>query len=85
MNYKVVWLETAENELAEIWLSAKDRDAVTEAAARLDRLLALAPLRLGESRSSSVNRIAYYQPLGVEFDVVEDDKRVYVQGEFLVE
>ncbi len=84
MRYEVVWGPRAEGMLASAWLAATDRNAVTHATASLTAHLAYDPLRLGESRTSSVHRIAYYPPLGVEFEVVEDDKRVIVQGVFTV-
>ena len=84
MSYEVVWGPRAEGMLATAWLDASDRNAVTYAAAGLDAQLADDPLRLGESRKSSVHRVAYFTPLGVEFEVVEDDKRVIVQGVFTI-
>ena len=82
MNYRVDWEPLAEQELAAIWNAAPDRNAVTAAASSLDRLLAHDPLRLGESRTSSVHRIAYHDILGVEYEVVEDDKLVIVHAVF---
>jgi hypothetical protein len=82
MKYEVVWQTVAENELAAIWLAAPDRDAVTDAAEWLDGRLARSPLTMGESRSSSVYRITFRPPIGLEFEVIEDDKRVIVQGVF---
>jgi hypothetical protein len=66
----------AEAELAAVWLAAADRMAVTSAAAWLDDHLARLPLQIGESRASSVYRLAFHSPLGIEFEVIEDDKRV---------
>ena len=40
MNHAVVWLESAEQELAKLWLGAVDRDAITDAAGLIDQLLA---------------------------------------------
>ena len=59
MKYRVIWDEIAEQELANIWLGAHDRDSVTRAAEWLDRCLAGSPLGVGESRASSVRRIAF--------------------------
>jgi hypothetical protein len=84
MNYEVVWGPIAENMLATAWLGFPDRNAVTRAAEWLDRHLAHDPLGLGFPRSSSVHRVAFRTPLGVEFEVIEDDKRVIVQGVFVV-
>jgi hypothetical protein len=82
MKYQILWDSTAEDELTAIWLAAADRTAVTRASAWLDLRLAIHPLELGESRASSVQRVAFHPPLGIEFEVIEDDKRVIVQGEF---
>jgi hypothetical protein len=41
--YTVEWEADAEGELADIWLQASDTDAVTQAQARIDRLLARDP------------------------------------------
>lgn len=40
------------------------------------------PLDIGESRSSSVHRLAFHSPLGIEYTVIEDDKRVTVMAVF---
>jgi len=79
-DYQVDWGPIAENMLATAWLAFPDRNAVTRAAAWLDRQLATSPLTTGRRRSSSVHRAAYRTPLGIEFEVIEDDKRVIVQG-----
>ena len=77
--YIVEWKDRAERQLAAIWLAATDRNAVTMTSNRIDQELARRPLQLGESRASSVQRILIDPPLGVEFEVIEDDKRVIVQ------
>ena len=82
--YNVFWKPIAEQELAAIWLKSTDRLSITVAATQADTLLALIPLEIGESRTSTVHRIAFCLPLGVEYEVVEDDKIVIVQGVFAV-
>ena len=82
MKYQVIWLPIAEAELATVWLASSSRKAVTTAAAWLDARLSRSPLTLGESRDSSVHRVAFRPPIGIEFEVIEDDKRVIVQGVF---
>ncbi len=84
MKYQVIWQNIAEEELAAIWLASPDRNTVSSAAAWFDSRLSRLPLSLGESRDSSVHRIAYHPPIGIEFEVIEDDKRVIVQGVFSV-
>lgn len=78
--YAVVWTPQAEDELAAIWVAAADRQAVTDATHRLEQQLAQNPLGTGESRDSSVHRVKMVPPIGIDFDVIEDDKRVLVQA-----
>ena len=84
MNYTVIWGPVSESHLATAWLAAPDREAVTVAAHELDLRLADDPLRRGEARESSVHRVTFELPLGIEFEVIEDDKKVIVQGVWLV-
>ena len=77
MKYTVLWTPTAEQELAAIWMGAPDRDAVTSAASSIDTLLAENADRQGESRYGNL-RIMFAPPLVVEFDVLEEDRIVYV-------
>ena len=82
MKYEVLWDARAEADLAAIWLAAADRQVIGMAATWFDYQLARSPLQLGESRKSTVHRVAFYTPLGIEFEVIEDDKRVVVQAVF---
>jgi hypothetical protein len=84
MNYHVEWTSEAENDLATLWNTAADRNAVTAASAWLDAQLAVDPLHFGEPWASSVHRIAVDDPIGIEFEVIEDDKRVIVHGVFAI-
>ena len=70
--YTVRWKRTALDRLAELWLEATDRSAVTVAVDEIDRILAADPHGAGESRSEST-RILFVAPVGVFFDV--DDSR----------
>jgi hypothetical protein len=84
MKHDVRWDTKAEQELAAVWLAAADRAAVSRASAWLDGQTASSPLTLGEARESSVHRIAFHSPVGVEFEVIEDDKRVIVRAVFAI-
>lgn len=84
MRYVVTWQEKAEQELSTIWIASHDRGAVSRASSEIDKHLIFEPLQYGESRSSSVHRVAFEEPLGVEFKVIEDDKRVVVMAVFAV-
>jgi plasmid stabilization system protein ParE len=77
MSYTVVWKPAAEKELAQLWTDADDRSAVTAAANEIDRLLKSNPRDQGESRSGSV-RVVFLDPLGVFFDVQDEDRLVSV-------
>jgi hypothetical protein len=75
--FGVEWLTSAESELTQIWLGARDRYAVTEAASRFDLVLRVDPASVGEFRDGD-ERIAFYDPLGVRFRVMPDQRRVLV-------
>ncbi len=77
MTFTVVWRPEAESTLAELWTSASDRQAVTDAANSIDVLLRSAPLEVGESRVANV-RILTVHPLSVYYDVHVDDRLVAV-------
>lgn len=63
--------------LAALWMAAPDRNAVTSAAHVLDQLLAEDPETRGEVRFATVRSFVIV-PLGVDFEVVELDRIVYV-------
>jgi hypothetical protein len=78
MNYSVLWTDNALDELAAIWTAASDRNAVTTASHRLELDLTREPYSRGIRRNSSVNRTATDLPLGVDYEIIEDDKRVRI-------
>jgi plasmid stabilization system protein ParE len=73
MRYTVVWAPSAEQDLAAIWIDAEDRGAVASAADRIDGLLRESPHGQGEPHYASV-RILLVSPLGIDFEVLEDDR-----------
>jgi hypothetical protein len=77
MNWTVVWFESAQNHLAELWLQALDREDVATAANTIDARLRRDPFQYSESRSGN-NRVMFIPPLGVSFDVSIDDRLVTV-------
>lgn len=71
--YTVVWVEGAQDDLAELWLNAADRNAVTAAAHAIDRELAEdAPVK-GKELSEGL-RSLFAAPLKAIFTVREDDR-----------
>lgn len=79
MSYTVIWRREALDELAVAWMMAADRDAVTVATAQIDRLLRASPLDQGESRDDDT-RVLFIRPLGVEYEVEEGDRKVFVNS-----
>jgi len=79
VSYTVTWHPKAENELATIWMAAPDRNAVTSAAAELDRQLEDDAGNVGESRTGK-RRITFVKPLAIIFEV-DEDKRTVVLGQ----
>lgn len=77
MNYTVVWLPNAVDELAALWTASARQAEVTVAAAELDQRLAVDPNAEGESRPNG-RRITFVPPLAIIFRVYENSKAVVV-------
>ena len=75
--FTVTWLEDAQNELAELWLEANDRSAITSATHAIDRELAEDAASKGEDVSEGLRSLTV-PPLRVIFAVSEDDRIVEV-------
>jgi hypothetical protein len=77
MRYTVTWKPSVKGRLADIWMTAPDRAAVTAAANSADSLLRVDPLGQGESRGG-ITRVPVVLPLAVVYEVHEDDRQVQV-------
>jgi mRNA-degrading endonuclease RelE of RelBE toxin-antitoxin system len=77
MKYTVIWKPSAQNELAKLWMEAKNRNRVRSAADKIDALLKIDPSSRGESRGG-FSRILFVPPLAVHFTVSEPDRTVTV-------
>jgi hypothetical protein len=77
MNYTVTWRPSAEQQLAQLWLSASDRDAVRAAADHMDAVLQRDPLSEGEARAGNT-RIFIAPPLAGYYDVHPPPREVFV-------
>lgn len=71
--YTVVWVQSALDELAEIWLEVSDRDSVAEAADKIDRELAEDAPAKGSELSEGL-RSLFVPPLKAIFAVREADR-----------
>jgi hypothetical protein len=78
MRYIVDWSEDALDELAAVWLAAHDKRAITAASHQLEQIVELDPYAGSIARNSSVNRTAIDLPLGIDYEIIEDDKKVRV-------
>ena len=82
MRYTVVWLPSAEEELANIWNGAADRQAVRRAADQIEVLLRTSSqVRGGNGEGTHAFTIF---PLAVIFEVSPDDRKVTVVEVFHV-
>jgi hypothetical protein len=70
MRFIVIWANPADHQYTAIWLGARDRIAVTEAARAIEERLGTDPANAGESRFDG-QRITFEMPLGVRFRVDE--------------
>jgi hypothetical protein len=77
IRYTVVWLESAQDELAELWIAAQHRNAVTTAAHAIDVLLSQDAPTQGMPVSEGL-RALFAPPLRVLFSVEEEDRVVEV-------
>jgi mRNA-degrading endonuclease RelE of RelBE toxin-antitoxin system len=77
MKYTVLWSTGAENQLAEIWLTAADRQAVTQAQAEIDHELSRNPLQKATHVAEGLYRLRI-APLQILFELSEPDRRVRV-------
>jgi hypothetical protein len=77
MIFTVVWMPNSEERLADVWLNAPDRRAVTRSAHRIDELLRVDPQDQGDHLFDTV-RAMIVGALGVEFEVIEEDRLVRI-------
>ena len=77
MNFMVDWRPDALQDLAAIWVAAADQNAVAAATHAIDQTLSVDPDTVGRLVFDTV-REYHHPPLGVEFEVIHADMRVWV-------
>jgi hypothetical protein len=83
MTFTVVWTPAAQRELEQIWQTANDRDTVLRRVWDIEGTLTRGPREAGESRPD--NRfVAYALPLGVLYEVVPNDAKVFIASAWWV-
>jgi hypothetical protein len=75
--YSVVWLRTADDQLAEAWLNAADREQFRAAADALQTALSQMPGQVGEEVAPG-KRVVQVGSLIALFTVSDDDRMVTV-------
>ena len=75
--FTVVWLKSANDQLAQIWLDASDRDEVSSAADRIEQVLASDPTGWGEEVHEGLRRLVVAR-LQVLYAIREPDRIVEV-------
>lgn len=75
--YTVVWTKTAQDQLADLWMAADDRNRVAATVAVLDRLLGSDAFQRGTALHEEL-RLLEVPPLRVFFAVREEDRMVEV-------
>ena len=75
--YIVVWVQSAQDELADLWMNAPNRNAVTTAAHAIDQGLGEDARDKGGELSEGL-RSLFAPPLKAIFTVREDDRIVEV-------
>ena len=76
MRFTVTWHPLAEQELADIWMRADDRNHVSAAANLFDRMLVSDPQQQGEEFYGE--RLLVALPLAVTYSVNEPDRTVQI-------
>jgi hypothetical protein len=77
MKYHVFWSPDTEQRLEGILLAASDPSILTRAVREIDRELLSRADTFGESRYENV-RVAFAEPLGIQFEVLEDVRTAIV-------
>ena len=79
MKYHLVWLQSALDELTEIWTNAPPplRKGITKASHSIDTQLVVNPEEKGESRPEG-RRVEFFAPLGVTYRVDVQDRMVVI-------
>ena len=75
--FTVVWYNDAQNDLADLWMSAVDPGAVARSADEIDRQLARDPKSVTEANHEGLCSLSV-EPLVVQYSIDELDCRVTV-------
>ena len=76
MRFTVIWSQAAQSQLAELWVNATDRNAVTRASHQIDQLLAIDPDQQGIDFYG--DWLLVVTPLQVVYRIIPADMQVVI-------
>ncbi|CAN5354175.1 hypothetical protein BH11PLA2_BH11PLA2_19730 [soil metagenome] len=79
MTFDVIWLDSAKNDISELWFNSRDQNEIMTAAETLQERLCNNPHNEGESREEYAERIAFEPPLQVIYRVYVQKHRVLIR------
>ena len=77
MRWTLTYLQSAQDQLATIWMNAPDQADVSRAANLIEQRLRKNPYSFSESRDDN-SRVMIEAPLALNYDVRDDDRLVTV-------
>ncbi len=77
MNYMVIWMPVALQQLTTIWLASTNRTTVSIASHAIEVAIAASPHAVGTLHFDTVYEYTHL-PLTVEYEVIDADRRVFV-------
>lgn len=77
MRFTVTWRPSAERDATELWLAARDQQAIAQSIDRIDALLSTNPEHIGEEFYG--DRLLVVPPVHVIYRVSSADRRVDVE------
>ena len=75
--FRVLWWDDALTDLAQLWIDAEDKAAVTNAASKTDLMLVTEPASKGEDVAEGLRRLEV-GPLRVYFQIADDERIVEI-------
>jgi len=75
--FTIVWLPDAEDQLAALWLQARDRGDISAAQSRIDAELAFDPAKKGAPVAEGLRQVTV-APLKAFYEVHESESKVEV-------
>jgi hypothetical protein len=79
MRYTVIWLPLALDDLLSLWIEGPNRQAISDAANRIESILGIDPILRGETLAGAL-RILIADPLQIAYRILDADRIVQIVG-----